>query len=512
MKVILLVIFILLIPSISYAIVPHAYPATIIHQMGHIFFFISCIFISTVIVKKNLYKEKGWKYILIAEIFFAMWNLDAFLGHIAEFWIEPEQIIGEKEGWAYFKREILIQEGKEYLYYIAKHDHLWLVPGMLMFYLGLRELFKRERSSSSMLAVLPLLPIVLVDMVGSFLMIVLSLLSLHTAVKLYKSNKDNTLWNYMLWLSSSYVIFSLSRSLGHIFKQILIPLGYENIWKMIEPYSGSMNTFTFIVIGSVSLFFFRAYESYLRMLDDNRKIAAINADLTELNQELETLVAERTMSLMALTVADKVRNPAAVIGWTCKKIIQKDKIPQKLEEDLSDIVNECDKLESIVKDFELLLKSKQSMFKYEDVNDIIKGILPIVEKEAAAKHINILVNLSDSPLKINTQKNLLRTAIFHIIRNSIEATPEGGQISIKTYGNTHNVTISVSDTGVGIPKEDLQKIFDPFYSTKLYRFGMGLPLVKQIVSEHLGKIEVDSEVNKGTTFKLIFPVRWIEKK
>jgi signal transduction histidine kinase len=64
----------------------------------------------------------------------------------------------------------------------------------------------------------------------------------------------------------------------------------------------------------------------------------------------------------------------------------------------------------------------------------------------------------------------------------------------------------------GISEEYIGRIFDPFFSTKLYRFGMGLSLVRQIVSEHLGEIKVQSEVGKGTTFTMIFPVRWIEKK
>ncbi|WP_333652474.1 hypothetical protein [Dissulfurispira sp.] len=116
-----------------------------------------------------------------------------------------------------------------------------------------------------------------------------------------------------------------------------------------------------------------------------KRIEAVNADLTELNQELETMVAERTMSLMALTVADRVRNPAAVIGWTCKRILEKEKVPEKLGENLKDVIDESEKLESIVKDFEALLKSKQSRFMYEDINEIVKGVVSIVEKEADEK-------------------------------------------------------------------------------------------------------------------------------
>lgn len=251
---------------------------------------------------------------------------------------------------------------------------------------------------------------------------------------------------------------------------------------------------------------------YNRIESDKKKIVTLNSDLTELNQELENLVAERTMSLMALTVADKVRNPASVIGWNCKRILGKEEVPDKLKENLNDIIDESHKLESIVKDFETLLKSKRSLFRYEDINEIVNGVITVVAEELGEKNIKLSVNLSEEPLKINTQKNLLKAAIFNIIRNSIEATSEGGSITITTAGDSEKVVLTISDTGSGIAAEDIEKIFDPFYSTKTVGFGMGLPLVKQIVAEHFGEIKVESRAGKGTTFNIIFPVRWIEKK
>ncbi|MEW5745798.1 MAG: HAMP domain-containing sensor histidine kinase [Nitrospirota bacterium] len=502
----------LLLPSPAWAFVPHGYPGIFIHQMGHVFFIISCLFVMWTIFKNRLHKEKGWRYLFTSQILFIAWNVDTFIGHITEYWIEESQIIGTREGWGYFWRDIVL-EGWDHLYYITKFDHLYLVPAMLLFYQGLVEHLREEgKGATAAAAVLPLFPVVFIDVAGSVAMIVLSFFSLCAAIKLYRTNRENTLWNYVLWLSATYVIFALSRSMGHILQRVLVPTGNEQVWRQIEPFSGSLNTFTFIVIGSVSLFFSKVYAFYRELFENKRRIEAINADLTELNQELETLVAERTMSLMALTVADRVRNPAAVIGWTCQRILEKEKVSERLGENLKDIVDESKKLETIVKDFETLLKSKQSIFRYEDINEIIRGVVPIVEKEAIDKGITIRLGLSDQPIKINTQKNLLRAAIFHIIRNAIEATPSGGTITITTSGDHTRAVLTISDTGAGISPEDRDKIFDPFFSTKRYRFGMGLPLVRQIVSEHLGEIEIQSEEGKGTSFIITFPVRWLDKK
>lgn len=232
--------------------------------------------------------------------------------------------------------------------------------------------------------------------------------------------------------------------------------------------------------------------------------------LEEFNKEMETLVAERSMNLMALTVADRVRNPATVIALACNKILGK-KIPNDLQKYVNFIRDESGKLEAMVKSFHDLLASRRSVFGYEDVNELVKSVVSLVKKEAEAKGIVLKLRLSDGPLEINMQKNLLRVAIQHVLRNAIEATSSGGSISIITEKVKDNVSVVIHDTGSGIPEEDEDKIFDPFYSTKAHRYGMGLPLVKQVVTEHMGKIELSSKPREGTVFRMIFPTQWHEQ-
>ena len=245
------------------------------------------------------------------------------------------------------------------------------------------------------------------------------------------------------------------------------------------------------------------YRMFVKMENDYRHI------LEEFNQGIETLVSERTMSLMALTIADKVRNPVTVIGLTSKQLLEEEEIPEKLRHRLGDIVHEVEKLEAIVKDFQSVLKSRQSMFSYEDINGLLMSLVPIIEKEAAYKGASLVMHMSERPLKINMQKNLLRIAILHVLRNAVESTNNDGKVIVTTSADKDKITLSISDTGQGIEKEDIGKIFDPFYSTKKHRFGMGLPLVKQIISEHMSDIRVESEPGKGTTFSMVFPIRWL---
>ena len=246
-----------------------------------------------------------------------------------------------------------------------------------------------------------------------------------------------------------------------------------------------------------------------------RKIAEKEKEHNELlerfNHDLESLISERTMSLVTMTLADRVRTPAAVIGGLAKRIITRDEISEKPKENLSVIIDEADKLETTVKDFQGFLKSRTPMFNYDDINEGIKDVIAVIEKQALNKGIHLVLGLSENPLKLNIQKDLFKMAVFNILKNAIESTPESGSITIKSSRDSNSVTLSFSDTGKGIPEEDLDSIFNPFYKTKSYRYGIGLPLIKQIVSEHMGEITVESSPGKGTTFNMQFPLWWSEK-
>lgn len=233
--------------------------------------------------------------------------------------------------------------------------------------------------------------------------------------------------------------------------------------------------------------------------------------LEEFNRDLETMVSERTMSLMALTVADRVRNPAATIGQISRRILEKETLSPGARGSVESIVEETEKLESIVSEFQNIFKSRQSHFAYEDINSIVRKSISVARKEADGKGVELTASLSSQPLNINMQRNLLGIAVSQLVRNAVEATSRGGSVVVATMCDADQVVLTVSDTGQGIPDEHIDKIFNPFFSTRGRRFGMGLAVVKQIIQEHLGEITVESCPGKGTTFRLMFPVRWLEK-
>lgn len=242
------------------------------------------------------------------------------------------------------------------------------------------------------------------------------------------------------------------------------------------------------------------YKRFIEMERDYKHL------LEDFNREMETLISERTMNLMAMTIADKVRNPADVIGGIAKKLYEKGNMPPEILNNIKSIIEEADKLNNIVKEFYETLKRKRYKFNYEDLNEIIISVLKTID----SKEVKFKTDIYDEPLKVNIEKNLVRIAIVLLIRNAMEAIRGEGEILVKTYKTDEKACIEISDTGEGIPPELLDKIFLPFFSTKEKGYGMGLPLVKQIIDEHLGEISVKSEYKKGTTFILSFPLRWKE--
>ncbi len=141
------------------------------------------------------------------------------------------------------------------------------------------------------------IPILIVDLIGSFLMIVLSFLSLRIVFKLRKQDNDNLIWTYLWWICLALSCFAVSRSAGHILKDLLLIADQKPFWNIVRPFSGAINTFMFIVVGAVTLFFERIWKIYQLIRKDRQALQSAHKELVFLNQNLEKLVEKRTNAL-----------------------------------------------------------------------------------------------------------------------------------------------------------------------------------------------------------------------
>ena len=359
---------------------------------------------------------------------------------------------------------------------------------------------------------LPMLSIWTVDFFGSAVAIILAGLCLAEARKLMQGKPDNPLYAFFFWLTVTFLAFTLSRSLGHLFKYTLIFSGAANVWEFLRPFSGGFNTLAFMTVAAVTMFFHHIQRIYRRMEANHAELESVSREILNLNRDLETLVMERTMAEMALGVADGIRNPICVIGGFSHLLLRRLTPEDPSRQWLRAIAEEAKRMEQMVEKFETLAKEREYFFGQEDLNLIVQDVLTILAPEAEAKNLNLEAKLWPQPLIGKLSKHLLRVGLSHLLRNAIEATPPGGCIEVLTSLEGDQAHVEIKDTGKGMSAEVVEKVFVPFYTTKIGGTGLGLVFVRQIVEEHRGDIKVTSKPGRGTTVSINLPQRFTERE
>ncbi|UCF97169.1 MAG: PAS domain S-box protein [Spirochaetaceae bacterium] len=230
----------------------------------------------------------------------------------------------------------------------------------------------------------------------------------------------------------------------------------------------------------------------------------------------------RAESLAALTtltagVAHEIKNPLGSIGIHLelmkKEMNGKKQIEtRKVMENLHIIKEEVDRLNRIVMDFLFTVRPMNAELSYDDLNRVIQELLEFMKPELAEAGITLESELTKSSPQILMDERYMKQAVLNLLKNAISAMPEGGQLRVRTMQRGNELHLQIGDTGVGIPEENMDKIFEPYFTTKDFGSGLGLTLVYKIVKEHLGDIEVNSKVGEGTTITLSFPIPQKEKR
>jgi signal transduction histidine kinase len=535
-QVLSLLPFLVLMPLKAFAFVPHEYPAIYVHMLSLIFFFVALMIVLLAFIRRGLYKERRWKYLFLAAIFHAIWNVDVLIGRIAEaLWIGKSQIIGITEGWQYFTREITI-EGPEYFYYLGRLDFILLNIAMLFFYLWLRERLQKESEELhiSSTALLPLFPILLTEIAGNIIFIVLSTLCLSNSVKLYKKDRGNVLWRYMIGLSSTYFLFSISRSFGHVLENILIPTGNQVIWDNLHlnAMSGSLNTFIRFLLATLTLFFIWIYEVYLGISEDKRQLQTNVAERTKLIEQLEKDKIElkeldSLKSAFLANVSHELKTPmSSIVGYTDLLLDKIDgPLNEEQEKSLKKVAVHSKHLLQLINSLLDIAKMESGELKLEVRELNLESLIDaatmtfdsLIKKKGLTLNIHIEKNLpfiyGDEDKIIQILTNLLSNAIKFTHKGGITISAKTSAINIKTGEMPVFAEVCVEDTGIGIKEQHLGKIFDKFVqidptlSRQYEGTGLGLSITKGYVELHRGEIWVRSEYGKGSKFCFSLPLK-----
>ena len=254
--------------------------------------------------------------------------------------------------------------------------------------------------------------------------------------------------------------------------------------------------------------------------DELGELAASFNRMTEdlAQQKDRTLQAERVAAWreLARRLAHELKNPLFPLQVTVENLMRaKQKAPEMFEEVFQEgtitLLAEIDNLKTIIGRFSEFSKMPQPQRQPTQVNDVVRSVLRVFHAQLQharlqeKNQITAHTELAEALPEISADPDLLHRALQNLVLNAIDAMPQGGELTIRTATLGGQIEISVSDTGFGLTPEECERLFTPYYTTKQHGTGLGLAIVQSVVSDHGGKISVESAKEKGTTFRIELP-------
>lgn len=223
---------------------------------------------------------------------------------------------------------------------------------------------------------------------------------------------------------------------------------------------------------------------------------------------------EKIESIMTLAqaIAHEIGNPLNSIGIQLK-LFQKEaaqlsgKNKERIDRTVRILLDETSRLDRIIRQFLSLSRPPAVRFRKVNINEILRNVIEFLAPELRAAKIVYALELSKEVSAFLADPDLLYRAFLNLTKNAVEAMPKGGRLIIRSVRNGKLAVVTFQDEGVGIAKKDHERIFDLYYTTKSSGSGLGLSIVEQIIEEHGGRIEIESDTGKGAKFRITLPIR-----
>lgn len=213
------------------------------------------------------------------------------------------------------------------------------------------------------------------------------------------------------------------------------------------------------------------------------------------------------LGTMVATVSHEIKSPLGIVRSTAEILKKRiEKVAPGNENLAQIIVDETKRLNTIVTEFLDFARPQELKLKAIDLHTILNRAITFVHSTAEKQNIVIDTRLAEDPIIKQVDEDMLYRGFLNILINAIQAMPEGGKLLVETSQSLkHTITLSFSDTGIGMSEEKVSQIFEPFFTDKHKGTGLGLAIVKNIVEEHEGEIQVESRENQGTLITIFFP-------
>lgn len=249
--------------------------------------------------------------------------------------------------------------------------------------------------------------------------------------------------------------------------------------------------------------------SHLRDIDGSlRGMVLILRDQREFQAMEEMLERSRrhaALGRMAAGIAHEIRNPLGTLRGFAQYFARSNNNDPKAEEYSGIMVDEVDRLNRTVSALLQFSRSREPEFVDVNLSDLLKKSATFIQPEIESNHIDFHMNLPESDICISADPDLILQAVLNLLQNSIAAVSDNDHIELGLTKENDHIQIWVRDTGKGLTPEERAQMFDPFFTTRKDGTGLGLAVVQQIVEQHMGRIEVESEAGQGTCIKLTLP-------
>jgi two-component system NtrC family sensor kinase len=248
----------------------------------------------------------------------------------------------------------------------------------------------------------------------------------------------------------------------------------------------------------------------------NEELRLLNEALFESQRQLSQSEKLAAVGQVTATIAHQIGTPLNSISGYIQLILQDGNLQPKDQDRLQIIESQLDRLADSVKNFLSFTRQPKPQLRSLDLNEVLEELIHLSEPWFLARNVRLSSHLSPDLPSILGDSTHLQTLFLNLITNALDAMPQGGALTIKTRQIPPTLSsedgrwleISITDNGIGITEESKKRIFDPFFTTKKMGegTGLGLAICGKIVKEHSGRINVESEVGKGSTFSVYIPV------
>ncbi|MCX7917371.1 MAG: response regulator [bacterium] len=242
--------------------------------------------------------------------------------------------------------------------------------------------------------------------------------------------------------------------------------------------------------------------------ESERLIKEINSLRTSLLQRIEEIEHLAVLGQMSSEIIHEINNLLTVIHGYTQLLMEEVNSKQLTTKYISIIENEIKRCKNIAKNIFQLIKEKNEIEKV-NINQQIENLIEFLNESKLCKDVKINIFLSSDPLIVKCNPNNLYQAFLNIILNSLQAIGKEGEIYIETSKTQNEAIIKIKDTGKGIPQNLIEKIKEPFFTTKEEGVGIGLHLTYKIIKKYGGRFEIKSELEKGTEFIIFLPLSLI---